>query len=262
MRRFLAGAAALLLAVPLARALDEPKKDKPADKPATPAAQFQALKKEYDTAERTFLNRYRAAGTQEERQKILEARPKPAEFAARFLELADKFPKDPAAVDALVWVASQPEAGPAGETALEKLLQDHVTSDKLGQLCLMLVYSDAKAAEKVLRGVLAQNPHRAVQGQACLALAQSLKNKGETQGNATQTAEAEKLFDQVLAKYADVRAGRGTLGDTAKGELFELRNLGLGKEAPEIEGEDVDGKKFKLSDYRGKVVVLDFWGNW
>jgi peroxiredoxin len=32
--------------------------------------------------------------------------------------------------------------------------------------------------------------------------------------------------------------------------------------APEIAGEDIDGKKFKLSDYRGKVVLLDFWGNW
>jgi cytochrome oxidase Cu insertion factor (SCO1/SenC/PrrC family) len=36
----------------------------------------------------------------------------------------------------------------------------------------------------------------------------------------------------------------------------------VGTKAPEIEGSDVDGKKFKLSDYRGKVVVLDFWGNW
>ena len=39
-------------------------------------------------------------------------------------------------------------------------------------------------------------------------------------------------------------------------------NLSIGKEAPEIEGEDIDGNKFKLSDYRGKVVVLDFWGHW
>jgi cytochrome oxidase Cu insertion factor (SCO1/SenC/PrrC family) len=35
-----------------------------------------------------------------------------------------------------------------------------------------------------------------------------------------------------------------------------------GNPAPEIEGKDVDGKPFKLSDYRGKVVLLDFWGNW
>ena len=38
---------------------------------------------------------------------------------------------------------------------------------------------------------------------------------------------------------------------------FEIGNL-----APEIKGEDLDGVKFNLSDYRGKVVVLDFWGDW
>ena len=36
----------------------------------------------------------------------------------------------------------------------------------------------------------------------------------------------------------------------------------IGQTAPEIEGEDIDGQRFKLSDYRGKVVVLDFWGDW
>ena len=25
---------------------------------------------------------------------------------------------------------------------------------------------------------------------------------------------------------------------------------------------DLDGVEFKLSDYRGKVVFLDFWGDW
>lgn len=38
--------------------------------------------------------------------------------------------------------------------------------------------------------------------------------------------------------------------------------LAIGQVAPEIEGPDIDGVKFKLSDYRGKVVVLDFWGDW
>jgi cytochrome oxidase Cu insertion factor (SCO1/SenC/PrrC family) len=34
------------------------------------------------------------------------------------------------------------------------------------------------------------------------------------------------------------------------------------KLTPEITGADIDGQPFKLSDYRGKVVVLDFWGFW
>ena len=36
----------------------------------------------------------------------------------------------------------------------------------------------------------------------------------------------------------------------------------IGTEAPDIVGKDLDGKEFKLSDYRDQVVVLDFWGDW
>ena len=35
-----------------------------------------------------------------------------------------------------------------------------------------------------------------------------------------------------------------------------------GQMAPEIDGVDLDNVPFKLSDYRGKVVMLDFWGDW
>ena len=36
----------------------------------------------------------------------------------------------------------------------------------------------------------------------------------------------------------------------------------VGDVCPEIAGEDVDGKRIKLSDYRGKVVLVNFWGTW
>ena len=36
----------------------------------------------------------------------------------------------------------------------------------------------------------------------------------------------------------------------------------VGQVAPEIEGDDLDGRFFKLSEQRGKVVVLLFWGHW
>ena len=32
--------------------------------------------------------------------------------------------------------------------------------------------------------------------------------------------------------------------------------------APDIEGNDLDGAAFKLSDFRGEVVMLVFWGDW
>jgi len=36
----------------------------------------------------------------------------------------------------------------------------------------------------------------------------------------------------------------------------------VGEKAPEIEGQDIGGTPFKLSDYRDQVVMLDFWGHW
>jgi hypothetical protein len=57
-------------------------------------------------------------------------------------------------------------------------------------------------------------------------------------------------------------SARRRSGARAGAELFETRNLAVGKPAPEIEGQDLDGVAFKLSDYRGKVVLLDFWGHW
>jgi peroxiredoxin len=35
----------------------------------------------------------------------------------------------------------------------------------------------------------------------------------------------------------------------------------IGRPAPDIQGEDLDGKRFNLSDYRGKVVVVVFWAD-
>jgi len=35
-----------------------------------------------------------------------------------------------------------------------------------------------------------------------------------------------------------------------------------GNAAPEFTVTDIDGKKLALSDYKGKVVLLDFWATW
>ncbi len=41
--------------------------------------------------------------------------------------------------------------------------------------------------------------------------------------------------------------------------MNKIRLVGIGKPAPPIEGEDIEGKPMKLSDFKGKVVVLNFW---
>src|SRR4051794_35474975 len=93
----------LLLAGPVLGA-EDPSQEKPAP---TPARQYQALQEEYQAAQEAFQKVIREATTAEERQKVIqEKNPQPEKFAERFFELAEKHPKDAAAVDALVWVVA------------------------------------------------------------------------------------------------------------------------------------------------------------
>ena len=72
----------------------------------------------------------------------------------------------------------------------------------------------------------------------------------------------EQVYETMLKSFPDVAAQNTTLGEVAKKALFGIRHLSVGRIAPDIEGEDVFGQEFKLSDYRGKVVMLTFWGHW
>jgi thiol-disulfide isomerase/thioredoxin len=83
------------------------------------------------------------------------------------------------------------------------------------------------------------------------------------------TAAAQQQLQDVIANYADCRdlrphvnKERPLLKEEAEEELFELFHLSIGSVAPEIEAEGVDGKRFKLSDSRGKITVLNFWASW
>jgi hypothetical protein len=75
----------------------------------------------------------------------------------------------------------------------------------------------------------------------------------------TAQQRQEALRQEALAKQQAEKAAKAPRPEQPPGPPPELA---IGKAAPEITGEDIDGKPLKLSDYKGKVVVLDFWGNW
>ena len=185
--------------------------------------------------------------------------------------------------------------------AMEMLAREHLDDDKLGQVCLQVVEYPSPPRDTFLRAVYGGTKNPTVRARACLALAEYLKAKGEMAVSLMEPADWERmarlqklygtdyfghlrnsdpgalfeesgrLYERVLAVYAGVPYSRGkrdegfkprTLVDVAEPDLYELRNLTVGKSAPEIEGEDLAGKPIKLSDHRGKVVVLTFWGTW
>jgi hypothetical protein len=138
--------------------------------------------------------------------------------------------------------------------------------DRLASMFQTLSYSVDEGSKKLLRTLMEKDKRREVQGVATLTLAQVLKRQADAQAGESGDKirkESESLLELAIEKYADVQMQYyGTVGKKAKGELHALRFLAIGKPAPEVEGVDQDGKKFKLSDYKGKVVLLDFWSQY
>jgi hypothetical protein len=263
------------------------------DQLVAPAEQYKALLKEFGEAAQA---NWKAATDEERKQAAARVEPLPL----KLLELADKNPKEPWTLDALTQVitveywldnySSHPGWGKDSRQAraIAILLRDHVRSDKLGETCKRVQFGFRKECETFLRTVLEKNPHKDVQGQACLRLAQFLNGRLHRldlltdqpvvnrryeglygrdyldtlrrQDRATAVAEIEAVFEQAAEKYGHVKlSSGGTVGDNAQMELFAIRHLAVGKEAADIEGPDQNGVRFKLSDYRGKVVLLYFW---
>jgi hypothetical protein len=264
------------------------------EKPVSPAEQYKILRKEYDRVSSSGVPLSDA-----ERLKFVGGAYKNRyALAQKFLELAEKHPNDPIALDALMQAVWQVNNTPwrvelmgedtARAKAFELIGRDHIRSDKLGPLCQRISYGFCKEYETLLRAALARNPHQKVQAMACLSLGHFLNSRllrldlckeqpelakefaalfgedylGELMRQNREKAirDIEAIFEQAADKYGDVRLPGGkAVAEQAKAELFGIRHLSVGKEAPDIEGEDQDGKRFKLSDYRGKVVLLDFW---
>ena len=257
----------------------------------TAAAQFAAIKAEFAAAMKQFQTVYSAAKSDAEKEAAFKQYPDGSAFAGRVKTIAEQHPEDAVAAEAIVWVLQNGNGGPDNDALLDILLAHHGGSPQLAEACRALQYRPTPKTAQFLRAA-SKSPSHEVQGWANYVLAKSLESDadmvrrlhtGDTEGllqwlkqskgddgvaqmrkqdaDAVQR-EAEALLEQVAAVYTDVKSHRGTLADIAKSDLFELRNLSVGKTAPDIEGKDVDGQAFKLSDYRGKVVFLDFWGYW
>lgn len=213
-------------------------------------------------------------------------------YSVRVHALLDADPTDLAAFKAIAWLLDN-EREPGKSATLTALLEKHhMQRPELASLCRGF----AQDNRPFLETMLARSPHRDVRGQACAAIAESYKNDlqmreyvlanaAKDRASIAQWMGGERLtalesldvagaqraiettYERVAKEFGDVKINAGTpyestLGAAAESELYEIRNLAVGMNAPEIEGVDLDQVAFKLSDYRGKVVLLDFWGNW
>jgi thiol-disulfide isomerase/thioredoxin len=232
------------------------------DKP-TRRERFEALKTEYDKQLAAFRKADRAVLTNADREVADKLRPDANEFGKRFLALAEEKLADELSGDALFWIAykyGQREKLHL-DRALDLIEKHHLNSPKLKDAVVSLATADSERANKLAETIAEQAGSREVRGFATLFVGYGIYYR--TGGvKEKELAQIELWMERVQKDYADVKFENRTLGEMAEAQMYELRNLIPGRVAPEIEGVGIHGMKLKLSDYRGKVVVLVFWGSW
>ena len=214
------------------------------------------LERAYDAAREAYYAPLRAAKTDEERSKVeLDPKLEPgALFAERFRELAHKSPGDESCGRALLWLAENGSNSDAKE-AVSELVDGYVDSPLMSDLAQFLRYGSYAVghdrALEVLGKIEKGSPLPAAKAAAVFVSGVLILDESG------KTEEAKERFRRVQKEFADTPwAARATAA------LFEAENLQVGMVAPDFEAIDENGKSWKSSELRGKVVVLDFWGFW
>ena len=152
------------------------------------------------------------------------------------------------------------------EPVLEILIAYHAASDAFAEGIMNLEATPPTNLSAFLKAIIAKNKDANCLGAAHYTLGLHAKNRAKS-GDEAARAEAAEHLAIVVAKYADANPDddMDALGKRAAKALAGVKNLAnlvVGKVAPEIRGKDLDGKPMKLSDFRGKVVLVDFWATW
>lgn len=214
-----------------------------------------------------------AAESQEEINRLVErahalqgqARKQNAPLLKEILTLATPYAAEVQTVDPLIWLLTQTLDAAIVDPTVALLMAHHTTDRRTLDLALRMKNSGYDWVERLLRAQVASpdlSDDRRPEMVLALATALQRTRNGETTDPAKIDEAIGLLKDlhQSATEDTDHRGRRYV--DLAERSLYEIEHLSVGKIAPDIEGEDLDGVTFKLSDSRGKVVMLNFWATW
>ena len=215
---------------------------------------------------RAYSKRYRAANSDAERQEIFKTRPSVDIYLDQIEQFLREASHEEAAEIARWWWWGE-RGVRDGERIMDVLVEHHIDAEMLAKFIpryTKRVVSPEKA-EATFRTILKKNSIPEVLASATYSLHNLLVEKVETlEGDkaAATKAEIKSLRETLSTDFAEVNDLTGTLFvDRIAGQDFSAK-LTVGSQVPDIVGKDLDGVEFKLSDYHGKVIVIDFWGDW
>ena len=238
------------------------KSDESNDKKIETYAQLRA---DYTAKIRDYSRRYRAA-SEEDKPKVVRERPTIAPYRKLLTKLIDDDPTSDKASEIITWWFRAGKTDADEKIRVGLFLKHYAKSEVIAKYIPRITrFLSPEEGEKQLRSLIKNNPFDVVKASSSYEIHRMLSRKvkkleGE-EAKAMQT-EIDSLCDSIKGKFAGETDTRGVTF-AARIESIEMASsLQIGKPVPDIVGTDIDGIEFKLSDYRGKVTVIDFWGDW
>ena len=228
-----------------------------------PGDAFDSLEADYLRELKEWKAKVRAAKNASERRELRKQGPG-LTFWPRFRDL-----EAGGDMDALLWLLENTDASGEGPKGRSELLMELYTRmvtayaehpefasglDAMFEDRRLRKRDDWSRLDSLVERVSAatQDPQAKVALQFRVALL-DLRSKVAERRDAG-IASLDRLVEDPLLAEADRSA--------AKKRLFSIRNLQVGCKAPAFSGQTPDGKDIALSDYEGRVVLLDFFGFW
>ncbi|HZN63239.1 MAG TPA: TlpA disulfide reductase family protein [Planctomycetota bacterium] len=221
-------------------------------------AEVKALRAAFQRAEQAYRRLVREAKSDEERRRIERdpgANPVPG-YLVKFRELADRARGTEGGADALIEILRLARHAPDGRAAgdaVQRLVKEHLASPSMERLANLLGNGTGATLGEVRRRALEAIQDRSTLAKPKAAALFILAVEEMTRDEAASRAMLNRLTHEF---------GETQYAAMADRTLFELDHLQVGRIAPDFEATDEKGQAYKLSDYRGKVTVIDFWGSW
>lgn len=217
----------------------------------------------YEAAKIAEMKKFQANQDKKKRMSM----PVPGPYVDRILTQVEKDPKDSASKNGLLWALRKSRTA-QHQNRMAAIFEEHFVNDPIIKeyaRSLSRGYSP-KMAES-LEKIREKTSRDDTKFFCTYYLSVNLEKQAGF--NRKLNAEEKKALNEKALKllkqlHDDPKVAKVSkpLADRVASALFEKENLSIGSIAPDIVGDDHTGTEFKLSDYRGKVVLLDFWGYW
>jgi thiol-disulfide isomerase/thioredoxin len=139
---------------------------------------------------------------------------------------------------------------------LDVLTKSFISHERLDYLVSTIpIFTDFKstfATSSRIAGlselILQKSPHKSIRAPLLLAKANRMDDILDLKW---------EVYNRLVEQYPGTEAAK-----EARTIILRKKHLQPGDLFPDFVSKDSDGKRFQLTEYRGKVVVLEFWASW